>query len=314
MDKKIISIVTPCFNEQDGIFDCYNAVKKLFETSLLNYSYEHIFIDNCSKDRTVEILKKIALTDKKVKIIVNSRNFGLANSPYHAKLQASGDAIIPLVADLQTPVEIIPEMIQKWEDGAKMVLGIRKSSKTSLINRLYQKFFYKVMVALSGIEQYPEFIGFGVFDRKVMNVLRNLNEPTPYFRGLVSEIGFKKEFVYYDEPKRKYGKSRHSFFDLLNLAILGVISCSTLPLRFVTILGITTALSSFIAGIFYMLKKLIYWDSFELGIAPLLISILFLFSVTLTVLGVIGEYIAVTLKKVSNRPLVIEDERVNFDE
>lgn len=311
--RKKITIMTPCFNEEQGIRECYERVKEVFDRSLQNYDYEHLFIDNHSNDKTVEILKQIAMVDKNVKIIVNSRNFGLSRSPYHGKLQMTGDAVIPVVADLQTPPDLIPIFVQKWEEGYKMVLGIRVGMEEGFFIRSVRNLFYKIIARLSEIEQVEHFIGFGLFDKKIIQIMRELGDSTPYFRGIVSEIGFEKAFVEYHQPPRKHGKSRHSFFDLLELAILGLTSYSKVPLRLMTIGGVVMSGLSLAVALGYFLAKLAFWNSFELGVAPLIIGFFFFASVQLLCIGLLGEYIGLIFEKVRNRPLVIEKERVNFD-
>lgn len=311
--RKKISIMTPCFNEEGGIRECYERVRKVFDEDLPNYNYEHLFIDNCSSDNTVGILKQIAATDKNVKIIVNSRNFGLSRSPYHGKLQTTGDAVIPLVADLQTPPELIPVFVRRWEEGFKMVLGIRTGMEEGWFIRLARNIFYKVMARLSDVEQIRHFIGYGLFDKQIVQIMRDLDDSTPYFRGIVSEIGFEKAFVEYHQPPRLHGKSRHSFFDLLELAILGLTSYSKVPLRLMTIVGAVLSAISLGIAMLYLVAKLIFWNYFDMGIAPLIIGFFFFASVQLLCLGLLGEYIGLIFEKVRHRPLVIEKERINFD-
>lgn len=304
--------MTPAFNEEAGIEDCYLAVREFFQTELPNYDYEHLFIDNCSQDKTVDILKRIAEKDQRVKIIVNSRNFGPNNSPYHAILESTGDAVIPVLADLQTPVATIKQFVELWESGYDMVLGIRIKMSESKLLQLFRNFYYKLMSKLSPIEHYHGFIGFGLFDAKTVNVMRGLVNPNPYFRRIVSEIGFEKAFVEYEQPLRKHGKSRLSPLDLVDYAILGIVSCSTAPLRVMTIAGFGISVVCVIIALIYLVLKLIYWDSFGLGSAPLIIGMFFLASVQIFCLGLIGEYAGLIFEHARNRPLVIEKERINF--
>lgn len=312
MIKKKISVLTPCFNEEDGIRECYQEVKKVFDDNLKEYNYEHIFIDNCSNDNTVDILKEIAATDKNIKIIVNSRNFGLSRSPYYGKLQMTGDAVIPMVADLQTPPSLIPAFVEKWEEGYKMVLGIRIGMEEGRLIRFARNLFYKIISRLSDVEQIEHFIGFGLFDKTIINILKELDDPTPYFRGIISEVGFDKAFVEYRQPPRRYGKSRHSFFDLVELAMLGITSYTRAPLRLMTVGGVILSFVSFFVGFAYLIAKLVFWDSFNVGLAPLVIGFFFFSSIQLLCIGLIGEYIGVIFEKVKRRPLVIEKERINF--
>lgn len=310
--KKLITIMTPAFNEEAGIEECYLAVKAFFQNELPQYNYEHLFIDNCSTDRTVDILRAIAINDPNVKIIVNSRNFGPNNSPYYAILESSGDAVIPVLADLQTPVNTIKKFVDLWEQGFDMVLGIRVKMFESKRLQWARNTYYRLMSKLSPIEHFHGFIGFGLFDTKTVKVMRELINPTPYFRRIVSEIGFSKAFVDYEQPPRKHGKSRLSLFNLVDYAILGVVSCSTYPLRVMTISGLVIALMSFFIGLIYLILKLIYWNSFQLGYAPLVIGMFLLGSVQILCLGLIGEYVGLIFEHSKNRPLVIEKERINF--
>jgi glycosyltransferase involved in cell wall biosynthesis len=310
--RKKISIMTPCYNEEAGIEECYLAVKTFFEEQLPEYDYEHLLIDNCSQDKTVEILRRIAAGDRNVKVIVNSRNFGPNHSPYHAILESTGDAVIPVVADLQTPVATIREFVRLWEQGFNMVLGIRVGMSEAGWLRISRNLYYKIMSRLSHIDHYPGFIGFGLFDRKTVEVMRRLVNPNPYFRRIISEIGFSKAFVEYIQPPRKHGKSRLSFPDLLDYAILGMVSCSKVPLRLMTVTGLLVSAGSLLVGFGYLILKLLYWDSFALGAAPLLIGVFFLTAVQILCLGMIGEYVGVIFDHVRNRPLVIERERINF--
>jgi glycosyltransferase involved in cell wall biosynthesis len=311
--RKTIGIFTPCYNEGLGIAECYERVREVMETKVPMYDYVHLFIDNCSQDGTVAVLKEIAARDKRVKIIVNSRNFGLSRSPYYGMLQTEGDALIPIVADLQTPPQLIPELIAKWEQGYQMVIAVRKGMEEGYLLQLARNTFYRIIARVSNIEQIKGFIGFGLFDRRVVDIMRNLDEPDPYFRGLVSEIGFEKAFVEYLQPPRKHGKSRHSFFDLFDLALLALTTYSKAPLQIMTVVGFIIAGLSLLTGFGYLILKLIFWNYFPIGIIPLLIATFFFAAVQLIALGLIGEYVGLVLRYVRRFPLVIEKERVNFD-
>lgn len=311
--RKTISIMTPCFNEEAGIAECYRRVCEVMETKLLRYNHEHLFIDNSSSDRTVAILKEIAAKDKRVKIIVNTRNFGPTSSPYYAILHTTGDAVVPLVADLQMPPELIVEFVRQWEAGYKMVIAVRKGNTEGWLMRTARFSYYRVIARLSNVEQIKNFIGFGLFDRQVVDVLRRLDDPTPYFRGLVSEIGFDKAFVYYDQPPRKHGKSKHHLLDLFDISMLALTTYSRTPIRVMTFTGLTIGSLSLLVGLVYFVLKLIFWKSFPIGIAPLIIATFFFGSVQLLALGLIGEYIGLIMRYVRRFPLVIERERVNFD-
>jgi glycosyltransferase involved in cell wall biosynthesis len=311
--RKKIGIFTPCYNEEEGIAECYARVREVMETKLSTYDYEHLFIDNSSRDRTVAILKEIAGRDKRVKIIVNARNFGHTRSPHHAMLQVEGDAVVPILADLQTPPELMVEFVKHWEAGTRMVIAVRTGTEEGLFMRLARNAFYRMMERLSNIEQIRNFMGFGLYDRQVIEILRTLDEPDPYFRGLVSEIGFDKAFVEYHQPPRKHGRTRHSFFDLLELSMLALTTYSRAPLKLMTVAGVGISFLSLLFGVIYLVLKLLYWDAFPVGIVPLLVATFFFAAVQLIALGLIGEYIGLVLRYVRRFPLVIEKERVNFD-
>ncbi len=307
-----LTILTPCFNEEGGIAECYERVREVM-AGLPGYAYEHLFIDNASTDRTVAILKEIAQRDRRVKIIVNSRNFGHTRSPHYGMLQMTGDAFVAVLADLQTPPELIPAFVAKWEQGFKMVVAVRRSMQEGFLLRLARNNFYRLIARLSHVEQIKNFMGYGLYDRSVVEIVRRLDEPDPYFRGLVSEIGFDKAFIEYDQPARKHGRSRHSLFDLIEMAMLGITTYSKVPLRLMTVTGIVIAGLSLLTGLGYFIYKLIFWNTFVAGVAPILLAVLFFASVQLIAIGLVGEYIGLVLQYVRRFPLVVEKERVNFD-
>jgi glycosyltransferase involved in cell wall biosynthesis len=310
---KTLSIVTPCYNEEAGIAECYEACRKVM-SELPGYAYEHVFIDNCSGDRTVAILKEIAASDKRVKIIVNARNFGHARSPHHAMLQVNGDAVIPVVADLQTPPALIPEMVRAWEDGYKVVVAVRTNAGAgSPLVALARKVFYGLIRKISKVEQIPNYMGYGLYDRRVMDVMRSLYEPDPYFRGLVPEIGFERKVVEYRQPERAHGTSKHSLFDLIDFALMGITTFSKAPMRLMTVTGFIAACLSLACGFLYLVAKVLFWSSIPVGIAPILIAVFLLGSVQLLALGLLGEYVGVLLQYARKFPLVVEKERINFD-
>jgi glycosyltransferase involved in cell wall biosynthesis len=309
---KLISIMTPCFNEEDNVENVYKQVKDVFKT-LPEYNYEHVFIDNASTDRTVEILKKIAKDDKNVKIIVNVRNFGHVRSPYHGVLQCEGDAVVGLVADLQDPPVMIKDFIKKWEEGYKIVLGIKAKSEENKLMFLIRRIFYNIISKISDTEQIKNFTGFGLYDKKFIDILRNLDEPYPYFRGLVSELGFQRMEIPYTQLRRKKGKTKNNFYTLYDTAMLGFVNHSKVPLRLASFIGFAVSLISIFIAFAYLIYKLVFWYSFQLGMAPLVIGIFFLGGVQLFFLGMIGEYIGAIFTQVKKRPLVIEKERINFD-
>lgn len=310
MTKKI-SIVTPCYNEEFNVEPLYEKVK-IEMAKLSNYTYEHIFIDNYSTDNTLVKLKNIASVDKNVKIIVNARNFGHIKSPYYGMLQADGDVVISLVSDLQDPPELIPDFIKKWEEGYKIVVGVKAKSEENIIMFSIRKLFYKIIDRISDTSQIQNFTGFGLYDRQFMDVLRNIQEPYPYFRGLVSEMGFSICQIPYLQPKRSKGNTKNNFFTLYDMAMLGFTSHSKVPLRMSSFIGFVVAFLSILIATIYLIYKILFWDNFQVGIAPLVIGFFFFGGVQLFFLGIIGEYISAILTQVKNRPLVIEKERINF--
>ncbi len=310
---KTISIVTPTFNEEENVEILCERVKKIFEERLSNYNYEHIFIDNNSEDDTVKILKKIAKEDKKVKIIVNSRNFGHIKSPFYGLLQANGDAVISLVADLQDPPEMILDFVEKWEEGYQTVIAIKKGSAENKIMYKVRELYYNILSFLSEVEVFKNFTGFGLYDKKVINALREMKDPYPFARSMISEVGFNIVKIEYNQPMRVRGVTKNNFYTLYDTAILGIISNSKIPLRMAILVGVLFGLFSIVIGIGYFIAKLLYWDSMTLGMAPLLIMTSFMFSVMLFFIGLIGEYIGAMYTQILNRPLVFEKERINFD-
>lgn len=308
---KLISVVTPCYNEQDNVQACVDAIKQVF-AGYDNYTYEHIFIDNASTDHTLDLLKQIALQDKHVKIIANSRNFGHIKSPYYGLLQAKGDAVILFVADLQDPANLIPQFIQKWEEGYKTVVGTKKTSEESSIMFSIRTLYYKTVNKLSNISLIDNFTGFGLYDREVMEHLRKIDDPYPYFRGLVAEIGLGIYKIPYDQPIRVRGITKNNFFTLYDIGMLGIISHSLVPLRIATMTGFLISFLSILVAAIYFVVKLLFWNSFSLGQAPVVIGLFFFASVQLFFVGILGEYLGSVHTYAKNRPLVIEKERINF--
>jgi glycosyltransferase involved in cell wall biosynthesis len=311
--KKRISIVTACYNEEENVELLYQEVKKVFET-LTDYEYEHIFIDNASKDRTVAILKEIAQKDKNIKIIVNARNFGHIRSPFYGLIQARGDAVISIVADFQDPVSMIPDFIKKWEEGYKIVVGVKTESEENPVFFAVRKFYYSVLQDLSEISQIKNFTGFGLYDQRIIEILRTIDDPYPYMRGLISEIGYDIYQIEYTQPERKRGITKNNFYSLYDMAMLGITNHSKVPLRLAAFTGFVLAIISLFFAFVYTIYKLVYWDNFQVGIAPLVIGLFFFSSVQLFFIGVIGEYVGSIQTQVMKRPLVIERERVNFEE
>lgn len=309
---KKISIVTPCYNEEDNIRDVYSQVKQIFD-DLEKYDYEHLFIDNASKDKTVKILKELAKEDKRIKIIINCRNFGPSRSIYYGLLQTCGDSVVLLPADLQEPPELISEFIKKWEEGYTVVKGVKTSSRENFLMYFLRSVYYFLMHRISEIELTSHFIGFGLYDKEVIETLREINDPYPYFRGLIEELGFYSIKIEYEQKKRKKGKSSYNLFRYFDEAMLGITSHSRIPLRIATILGFIMSFLSLMIAIGYLIAKLAFWQSFPLGTAPVTIGLFLLASVQLFFIGIIGEYVGLMHLRMLKRPLVVERERINFN-
>lgn len=309
---KLISIVTPCYNEEANVEEVHARVKAVFE-NMPQYRYEHIFIDNASTDRTVEVLKKLADEDKNVKIIVNSRNFGHIRSPYHALLQAQGDAVISIVSDLQDPPEMIKDFLQKWEQGYKIAIGVKPKSEESRLMFAIRRLGYYWIGRIADVKLIKNFTGFGLYDKRVIEILRTYDDPYPYFRGMIADIGFEIAEIPYHQPKRKHGKSKNNFYTLYDIGMLGITSYSRVPLRLAALAGFGLSVVSLFISLLFIILKLIFWNSFNLGVAPILIGLFFFSSVQLFFIGLLGEYIASINTRVIKRPLVIEKERINFE-
>jgi glycosyltransferase involved in cell wall biosynthesis len=307
---KIISIVTPCFNEAENVEELCQRIRKTMES--LDLEYEHILIDNASVDETVKILKTLASQDAHIKIIINTRNFGHIRSPYYGLLQASGDAVIIMASDLQDPPEMISEFIKKWEEGYKVVVGVKTQSEEFRLIYFFRSFYYKVLRKLSDIQLIDNFTGFGLYDRQVVEILRKFDDPYPYFRGLIADIGFECARIEFTQPRRKRGITKNNFYTLYDMALLGVTSYTKVPLRLAAIFGFLSSILSFLIGAVYLIYKLVDWQNFSLGLAPVIIGLFFLGSIQLFFLGIVGEYIGSIYTLAVHRPLVIERERINF--
>jgi len=307
---KSISIVTPCFNEQENIRELYEQIKRVMLD--FDYTYEHIIIDNASTDRTVELLRALAAEDKRVKVILNTRNFGHIRSPYYGLLHAAGDAVIVMASDLQDPPEKIPEFIRKWEAGYKVVIGVKTSSAESGLFYFLRLMYYRVLRKLSDVRLIENFTGFGLYDKRVIEILREFHDPYPYFRGQIADIGFEIAQIEFNQPRRKRGISKNNFYTLYDLAMLGLVSYTKVPLRLAAMFGFFSGVVSFFVGLIYLVYKLVDWQNFSLGLAPVVIGLFFLGSVQLFFLGIIGEYIGQIYTLTVRRPLVIEKERINF--
>lgn len=307
---KKLSIVTPCYNEEENVEELYKRIKKIMHGQ--KYEYDHLFIDNASKDGTVDLLRKLAAKDTHVKVILNTRNFGHIRSPYHALLQAKGEAVICMASDLQDPPERIAEFIQKWEEGYKVVIGVKTQSQETGLIYFLRTSYYRILRRLSDVELIENFTGFGMYSREVIEILRQLNDPYPYFRGLIADLGFPIARVEFVQPRRQHGITKNNFYTLYDMAMLGLTGYTKIPLRLAAMLGFLAAAVSFLVGLVYLIYKLIFWAEFSVGLAPAVIGLFFLGSVQLIFLGIVGEYIGAIYTQIMRRPLVIEKERMNF--
>jgi glycosyltransferase involved in cell wall biosynthesis len=309
---KTISIVTHAYNEEDNIEAMYLRVREIMN-GFRQYNYEHVFIDNASTDGTVAILKRIAEKDKNVKVIVNARNFGHIRSPIHALFQARGDVMIGIASDFQEPPDLIPDMIRAWEEGYPMVLCIKKSSGENGLMFWLRKQYYKLVERLSSVETIQNFTGFGLYDRRVVDIVRSFGDPYPYFRGIIAEIGLPSKRLYFYQPARKFGITKNNWYTLYDIAMLGIINLSKIPLRLTVFAGFIGAAVSFVTAMVYLVYKLLFWRSFSVGIAPVVIGIFFFNSIILVFMGILGEYVGAIHTQVQKRPYAIERERINFE-
>ena len=307
----LISIVTPCYNEAGNAREMYEAIRVIF-AGLPQYRYEHIFIDNASKDGTPRILRELAAGDANVKVILNARNFGHVRSGYYALLQTSGAAVIALACDFQDPPELIPEFLKRWTAGSKVVLGVKESSDESGLFYAIRDRYYRTLARIADIELVRQSTGFGCFDKSVIEALRRIDDPYPYFRGLIAEIGHEPSLVPYRQPARQRGLSSQNFYTLYDLAFLGIVNHSKVPLRLATMTGFASAAISLLVALCYLIYKLLFWTQFTLGIAPILIGFFFLTSVQLFFIGIVGEYIGSIYTHVRHHPHVFEKDRINF--
>src|ERR1051326_980311 len=275
--------------------------------------YEHIFIDNASRNATFQTLQRLAAADRNVKVIRNTRNFGHIRSPFHALTQARGDAVICLMADLQDPPELLADMIAEWNKGTPIVIAIKKTSRESVLMHALRTFYYRVVNRLAGIETYEHFTGFGLYDRKIMDMVNRFDDPYPYFRGMIAEIGLPHAELVYEQQRRKRGKTKNNYYTLYDLAMLGITTLSKVPLRAISFCGFAGSALSMLAGFVYLVYKLLYWNRFSLGLAPLVIGFFFMGSLQLLFMGIIGEYIGNIQTQVQKRPLVFERDRINFE-
>lgn len=309
--SKLISIVTPTFNEEDNIEKLCEEIKQVMKK--FQYDYEHIVIDNCSTDSTINKLRKLAQDDRKLKVIINSRNFGHIKSPVHGMCQANGDAIILMMSDFQDPIDLIPKYIAEWDQGHKVVMAQKDSSDENFVTYSIKKFLYKFISKVSETTLLVNTTGAGLYDREIINLLKKINDPYPYFRGLIPELTNDIKLIKFHQPKRAKGKTKNNFYTLYDIGVLGLVKHSKLPLRIITFLGIITGFFSLFIGLLYFIAKILFWDSFNLGIAPLIIGFFILASIQIFLLGFIGEYVMTILTHSRDLPLVIEKERINFE-
>lgn len=310
---KKISILIPTYNEEGNVVPLSEAVVKLFDNELKNYDYEIIFIDNYSKDNTRTLLSQLCKKNYRIKAIFNAKNFGQFNSPYYGLCQTTGDCTILLCADFQDPIELLPKFVNEWEQGYKIVCGIKTTSKENKVMYFLRSCYYKTIKKMSDVEQIEHFTGFGLYDKSFIEVLKNLNDPTPFLRGIVAELGFERKDIPYEQAKRRAGKTSNNFYKLYDAAMLSFTSYTKIGLRIATIGGFALSATSITVALVYFILKLIYWNSFPAGMAPILIGVFFFGSVQLFFIGLVGEYIMNMNIRIMNRPLVIEEKRINFD-
>lgn len=310
--KKLISIVAGCYNEESNIMELHQRVTQAMQ-AFQEYDYEILLIDNASTDCTVDVIRAIAAEDKHLKAIVNVRDFGHIRSPYYALLQAKGDAVIGMASDLEDPPELIPDFIRQWERGYKIVIGVRRMSAERGVMPLLRSGYYALITRISEIKLVRNFTGFGLYDRRVMDILREIDDPYPYFRGLICDLGFARAEIAFDKPVRKHGLSKGSFFVNLDSALLGIVNYSKMPLRVATLFGLSMSTLSFITGAYYLVRKLLQWEEFQLGIAPIAVGLFFCMGALFFLLGLLGEYIGLLVTHIVRRPMVVEKERINFN-
>lgn len=311
---KKISLISSCYNEEENLDTLYDRVVKAIEPYSNNYEFEYILLDNGSSDNTEGKLRELAQKDKRIKVILNARNFGHIRSPYYGMVQCSGDAIIYLASDLQDPPELIGDLIKKWEDGYKIVLAKKTQSEESFPMFMIRTAYYELIsrIADDDTSLVKNCTGFGLFDRCVIDIIKQLDDPYPYIRGLICDIGFEKAFVEYKQPSRRRGISKNNFYSLYDNAMIGIVKHSKVPLRLMTFLGFGLSFLSLGVAVFYFILKLMFWNEFALGLAPIIISLFFLGSVQLFCMGVLGEYIGAIYTRVNKKPVVVEKERINF--
>jgi glycosyltransferase involved in cell wall biosynthesis len=311
--RKLISIITPCYNEEGNVEELHRRIVAQMDP-FPHYDFEHIYIDNASTDGTVAAIRRLASADFRVKAIVNNRNFGIIRSSNHGLLQARGDAIINMASDMQEPPELIGEFLRQWEQGYKVVVGIKPESHETAPMFALRRLYYATIGRIADIELIPHYTGFGLYDREVIEALRRIDDPYPYFRGLIADMGYAHAEVPYVQPLRKRGITKSNFYALYDMAMLGITSHSKVPLRLATMAGFAMSAISLLIALGYLVLKLARWEEMSFGMAPILIGFFFFASVQLFFIGLLGEYILQIHTQVQKRPLVVERERVNFIE
>ncbi len=313
MKKKTISIMVPTYNEEENVVLMYEALKNIFQKELKKYNYEILFIDNKSQDKTRTLIREICAKDKNVKAIFNAQNFGQFNSPYYGLISTTGDCTISVAADFQDPVEMIPKFVKEWENGYKIVIGIKNKSEESKIVYALRSLYYKMIKKFSEVEQIEHFTGFGLYDKDFIEVLKNLDDPDPYLRGIVAELGFERKEIPFTQPKRQRGKSSNNWYRLYDAAMLGITSYTKIGLRLATIVGFIISFLSILVALIYLVLKFCNWNSFQAGIAPILIGVFLLGGMQIFFIGFLGEYILNINQRIMHRPLVVVEEKLNFE-
>ncbi len=308
--KRLISIVTACYNEEHNVGPLVEAVRQVM-AGCPRYDYEHLFIDNCSTDGTVAALRRLAAEDARVKVIINSRNFGHVRSPAYALMQARGAAVIAMAADFQDPPTLIPQFLAQWEAGAKIVVGVKNQTDEGLVIGWARRAYYRLVRRLAEVDLVENYTGFGLYDRVAIEAFKSIDDPYPYFRGLVCEVGFPRAEVLYAQPRRRSGSTKNNLYTLYDTAMLGITNFSLVPLRLTTLMGFVMSLLSMVVAVVYFAYKLVRWREFPVGIAPLVIGLFSMASVQMFVTGILGEYVGTVFMKVARRPLVVEKERIN---
>lgn len=314
MDRKKISVLVPCFNEEENVIPLAQELMKMFKESLPNYDYEIVFIDNDSEDTTRKRLEFLCEKFSKIKAIFNAKNFGQFNSPVYGMMQTTGDCVIPVCADFQDPIEMLPKLVAEWENGYKIVCAIKTTSKENKVMRFFRTCYYKLIKKMSKVEQIEHFTGFGLYDRRFINVLKELDDPTPFIRGIVAELGFRRKDIPYEQAQRRAGKTSNNWFSLYDAAMLSFTSYTKTGLRFATVLGAGLSVLSVISFVICFVLKLAMWNTFSFGTALTVLGISLFCSLQMFFIGLLGEYVMNINTRVMNRPLVVEEKRINFEE